>query len=132
LVSLLTDLPVAPAIAMTGEITLRGKVLPVGGIKEKVIAAKSAGIEHVILPSKNEKDLEDVAEPVRRALSFSFVDEIDQVLKLAFGERLEKRAAAERQRIEAADSTASTESEPSVAVVVGADNESEEGSATVL
>ena len=55
---------------MTGEITLRGKVLPVGGVKEKVIAAKSAGIKRVILPTKNEKDLEDVSEPVREALDF--------------------------------------------------------------
>jgi ATP-dependent Lon protease len=88
LVSLMTGLPVAPELAMTGEITLRGKVLPVGGIKEKVIAAKSAGIRRVILPSKNEKDLEDVSEPVREALTFQFVDEIDQLLDTAFGEAL--------------------------------------------
>jgi ATP-dependent Lon protease len=85
LVSLLTGLPVRPDTAMTGEITLRGKVLPVGGIKEKVIAAKSAGITRVVLPSKNEKDLEDVSESVRRELTFEFVDEIDKVLELAFG-----------------------------------------------
>jgi ATP-dependent Lon protease len=90
LVSLLTGLPVAPELAMTGEITLRGKVLPVGGIKEKVIAAKSAGIRRVILPSKNEKDLEDVSEPVREALTFQFVDEIEEVLDMAFGEALRK------------------------------------------
>ena len=77
LVSLLTGIPVPPELAMTGEVTLRGKVLPVGGIKEKVIAAKSAGIKRVILPSKNEKDLEDVTEPVRKALSFDFVDEVE-------------------------------------------------------
>ena len=69
---------------MTGEITLRGKVLPVGGIKEKVIAAKSAGIKRVLLPDKNEKDLEDVSDPVRAALRFSFVSEIGEVLDLAF------------------------------------------------
>jgi ATP-dependent Lon protease len=76
---------------MTGEITLRGKVLPVGGIKEKVIAAKSAGIERIILPDKNEKDLEDVSAPVREALKFQFVDEIDQVLDMAFGAALKER-----------------------------------------
>jgi ATP-dependent Lon protease len=91
LVSLLTGLPVAPELAMTGEITLRGKVLPVGGVKEKVIAAKSAGIERVILPDKNEKDLEDVSAPVREALKFQFVDEIDQVLDMAFGAALRER-----------------------------------------
>ena len=86
LVSLLTGLPVPANLAMTGEITLRGRVLPVGGIKEKVIAAKSAGIERVILPSRNESDLEDVSEPIRKAMSFTFVDEIDQVLEVAFGD----------------------------------------------
>jgi ATP-dependent Lon protease len=91
LVSLLTGLPVPPDIAMTGEITLRGKVLPVGGIKEKVIAAKSAGIKRVILPDKNERDLDDVAAPVREALSFQFVGEIEQVLDIAFGAALRQR-----------------------------------------
>jgi ATP-dependent Lon protease len=77
---------------MTGEITLRGKVLPVGGIKEKVIAAKSAGIKRVILPDKNEKDLEDVSAPVRDALSFRFVSEIESVLDIVFGPALHERA----------------------------------------
>ena len=90
-ISLLTGLTVAPELAMTGEITLRGKVLPVGGIKEKVIAAKSAGIRRVILPNKNEKDLEDVSEPVRNALEFQFVGEIEEVLDLAFGDALKNR-----------------------------------------
>ncbi len=76
---------------MTGEITLRGKVLPVGGVKEKVIAAKSAGIKHVILPAKNEKDLEDVSDNVRNALTFEFVEEVGQVLELAFGDALKNR-----------------------------------------
>jgi ATP-dependent Lon protease len=103
MVSLLTDLPVASDLAMTGEITLRGKVLPVGGVKEKVIAAKSAGIRRVLLPDKNEKDLEDVTDSVREALSFSFVKEIDEVLDLAFGPALRERARElERQREESA------------------------------
>jgi ATP-dependent Lon protease len=93
LVSLLTGLPVPSDLAMTGEITLRGKVLPVGGIKEKVIAAKSAGSVRVLLPDKNEKDLEDVTEPVRKALEFTFVSEIDHVLDAAFGPELRRRAA---------------------------------------
>jgi len=97
LVSLLTGLPVPSDLALTGEITLRGKVLPVGGIKEKVIAAKSAGIKRVILPEKNEKDLEDVADPVKSALTFHFVSEIDEVLNLAFGSALKDAAAALRR-----------------------------------
>ena len=86
--SLFSRRPVRHDVAMTGEITLRGKVLPVGGIKEKVIAAKSAGIKRVILPSKNEKDLVDVSKTVQDALQFQFVDEIEQVLKFAFGDAL--------------------------------------------
>ena len=95
LVSLLTGVPVPATLAMTGEITLRGKVLPVGGIKEKVIAAKSAGIERVLLPSKNAADLEDVSEPIRQALDFEFVDEIDEVLRHAFGKEFMKTPAVE-------------------------------------
>jgi ATP-dependent Lon protease len=95
LVSLLTGLPVPSDLAMTGEITLRGKVLPVGGIKEKVIAAKSAGIRRVILPDKNAKDLEDVSAPVKEALSFHFVQEIDAVLDLVFGPALRTRPRPE-------------------------------------
>jgi len=96
LVSLLTGVPVPSNLAMTGEITLRGKVLPVGGIKEKVIAAKSAGLARVILPDKNEKDLEDVTDSVKGSLTFHFVAEVDQVLELAFGPALKERAAALR------------------------------------
>jgi ATP-dependent Lon protease len=91
LVSLLTGVPVEADLAMTGEVTLRGKVLPVGGVKEKVIAAKSAGIKRVILPTRNEKDLEDVSEAVRDAMQFEFVDDIEQLLGLAFGEALNNR-----------------------------------------
>jgi len=94
LVSLLTGVPVMPHLAMTGEVTLRGKVLPVGGVKEKVIAAKSAGIKRVLLPTKNEKDLVDVSQPVKDAMRFQFVDDIDQVLDLAFGEAIREAVAA--------------------------------------
>jgi ATP-dependent Lon protease len=81
LVSALTRRPVSKDVAMTGEITLRGKVLPVGGIKEKVLAANRAGIRKVLLPKDNDKDLQEVPEHVRSQLKFSFVDHIDQVLK---------------------------------------------------
>src|SRR5262249_36001702 len=83
LASLLTGRPVRPNLAMTGEITLRGRVLPVGGIKEKVLAAKRAGIETVLLPRRNEKDLEDVPESARSAMHFHFVDVMDEVLERA-------------------------------------------------
>ncbi|HLK10481.1 MAG TPA: endopeptidase La [Candidatus Binatia bacterium] len=83
LASLLTGRPVRPNVAMTGEITLRGKVLPVGGIKEKVLAARRAGIETVILPQRNEKDLEDVPAEIRGAMRFVYVDTMDQVLERA-------------------------------------------------
>jgi ATP-dependent Lon protease len=81
LISHLTNRPVRPETAMTGEITLRGKVTPVGGIKEKVIAALSAGIKNVVLPEKNRKDLEDIPDDVRKKLKFTFVSDVDQALK---------------------------------------------------
>jgi ATP-dependent Lon protease len=83
LTSLLTGRPVRHDVAMTGEITLRGKVLPVGGIKEKVLGAHRAGIKTIILPKRNEKDLEDVPDAVRQQLRFVFADTIEQVLETA-------------------------------------------------
>jgi ATP-dependent Lon protease len=83
LASLATRRPVRSDVAMTGEITLRGKVLPVGGIKEKVLAAHRAGIRVVILPSRNERDVEDVPEELRRQLRFVFVDDAEEVLRHA-------------------------------------------------
>jgi len=81
--SLLTGRPVRNDVAMTGEITLRGKVLPVGGIKEKVLAARRAGITTVILPRRNESDLEDIPPEVRSEMKTIFVDTVDEVLKHA-------------------------------------------------
>ena len=84
LVSLLTRRPVKKELAMTGEITLSGRVLPVGGIKEKVLAARRAGVRTVILPSRNEKNLlEDVPTEARQGMTFHLVESIDQVLGLA-------------------------------------------------
>src|SRR5579875_570651 len=83
LASLLTGRRVRSDVAMTGEITLRGKVLPVGGIKEKILAARRAGIKTVILPRRNERDLEDIPPDVRKELNFVFVDTIDEVLNIA-------------------------------------------------
>src|SRR5256886_12489830 len=75
--------PVRSEVAMTGEITLRGKVLPVGGIKEKVLAAHRVGIRTLILPRHNERDLEDVPAEVRAALRFVFVDDAGEVVRQA-------------------------------------------------
>jgi ATP-dependent Lon protease len=83
LASLLSGRPVRSDLAMTGEITLRGKVLPVGGIKEKVLAARRAGIKTIILPRRNERDLEDIPPEVRKELEMHFVDTVDEVLKFA-------------------------------------------------
>ena len=83
IVSLLTERLVANDIAMTGEITLRGLVLPVGGIKEKVLAAKRAGINKIMLPQKNKKDLEDVPEHIRKSMKFLFLQEIDEIMDIA-------------------------------------------------
>jgi len=87
LVSLLTGRVVRHDVAMTGEITLRGKVLAVGGIKEKVLGARRAGITTIILPKRNEKDLEDVPDSVRAEMQFIFVDTMDEVLEHAFEPR---------------------------------------------
>ena len=83
LLSAVTGVPVRQDIAMTGEITLRGKVLPVGGIKDKVLAAFGAGIREIILPIENEKDLEDIPEDVRTVMQFHLVKEMDEVIPLA-------------------------------------------------
>ena len=82
--SLLSGRPIKPALAMTGEVTLSGKVLPVGGIKEKVLAARRAGIKTVILPERNRKDLlEDIPEELRRDMSFIFARNVSEVLDAA-------------------------------------------------
>lgn len=86
LVSLLTGRCTRPDTAMTGEVTLRGLVLPVGGIKEKVLAAHRAGIKHIILPARNEKDLQDIPANVRKEIHFIFAKKIDDVLEAAMKE----------------------------------------------
>ena len=83
LASLMLNKPVRHDLAMTGEITLRGLVLPIGGIKEKTLAAMRAGIKHVIIPKRNEKDLPEIPEEVRNGLEWHLVENVDQVLKIA-------------------------------------------------
>lgn len=95
IVSALTKIPVNRKIAMTGEVTLRGRALEIGGVKEKVIAAHRAGIKMVILPKDNKKDLEDVPKEVLKDLKFEFVGHMDDVLRLALTKQLvsKKRAS---------------------------------------
>ncbi len=83
LASALTGTPLRRDVAMTGEVTLRGRVLPIGGLKEKILAARRAGIQTVILPKRNEKDLEEVPKHVRRGLNLVFAETMDDVLKVA-------------------------------------------------
>jgi ATP-dependent Lon protease len=95
LVSLISKRPVRADVAMTGEITLRGQVLPVGGIKEKVLAAHRFGLKTVYLPARNEADLDDLPEDVRKDIQFIFAEKIDDVLTTAL--------EAEKQPLEQPD-----------------------------
>ena len=88
LASALTRIPVKNDIAMTGEITLRGRILPIGGLKEKALAAHRGGIKTVICPAENEKDLKDISEKVKSELEFIFVENMDEVLKIALTQGL--------------------------------------------
>lgn len=89
LVSALTRTPPRRGLAMTGEVTLTGRVLPVGGVKEKVLAAHRVGISEIILPGENRKDLEEIPPEVRQEVRFHFVETVDEVLNLAFERNLE-------------------------------------------
>ncbi len=88
LVSLISGIPVRSDVGMTGEITLRGKVLPIGGVKEKVLAAHRAGLKTIILPQRNQKDIEDVPEEIRDQINFVFADRVDDVIRAALAEPL--------------------------------------------
>jgi ATP-dependent Lon protease len=90
LLSLLTKRSVRSDVAMTGEITLRGLVLPVGGIKEKVLAARRAGIRAVILPKRNEKDLQEIPEEVKKDMKFHFVHRMDEIIPIALAKKNRK------------------------------------------
>src|SRR5690606_37021538 len=84
LVSLFIGRPVRNDVAMTGEISLRGLVLPVGGIKEKCLAALRAGIHTILLPARNKKDLQDIPESAKQHLHFIWLDNVDQAVEVAF------------------------------------------------
>jgi ATP-dependent Lon protease len=88
LASVFTNTPVRKDIAMTGEVTLRGRVMPIGGLKEKTLAARRAGIKTVILPRENEKDLEDLPKYLRKDMHFIFATTVDDVLAAALRKKL--------------------------------------------
>ena len=95
LISLLTGKPVRSEVAMTGEISLRGLVLPIGGVKEKTLAALRAGIRTVMVPRRNEKDLEDVPAEAREKLEFVLLERVEEALRTAIGElpKADRKAA---------------------------------------
>ena len=103
LTSALTKIPARRDVAMTGEITLRGKVLPIGGVKEKVLAAHRAGVTNIILPRDNEKDLADIPKNVLDTLDLHLVSNMDEVLKIALVNPLPTRIAAAPVVTEVAD-----------------------------
>jgi ATP-dependent Lon protease len=87
--SALTSIPVRADLAMTGEITVRGRVLPIGGLKEKLLAAHRQGIREIVLPRENEKDLPDIPENIRKDMKLHFVESMDEVLKIALEREIE-------------------------------------------
>lgn len=84
MLSAVTGTPVKANLAMTGEITLRGRVLPIGGLKEKLLAAKSAGIENVLVPAENRPDIEEMEQEITDGLTITFVSTMEEVLAQAF------------------------------------------------
>ena len=90
IISAITEIPVDKNVAMTGEITLRGVILPIGGLKEKLLAAHRAGIEHVLIPKDNEKDLVDVPKKVKEDIKITPVELVDDVLRIALTKELKK------------------------------------------
>jgi ATP-dependent Lon protease len=94
MISVFTNRPVRRSLAMTGEITLRGNVLPIGGLKEKLLAARRAGITTLVCPRLNKKELDEVSPHLKRGLEFHLVDEVDEVLKLALIPPLESRTVS--------------------------------------
>lgn len=96
MVSLFTGQPVKNGVGMTGEVTLRGRVMPVGGVKMKILAAHRAGLNTVILPKRNERDLDDLPDDVREAISFVLVDKIDEAVRAAIPIQTEEKESTEQ------------------------------------
>jgi ATP-dependent Lon protease len=93
LVSLFTGRPVRSTVGMTGEVTLQGRVLPIGGLKQKVLAAHRAGLKEIVFPKRNEADLDDVPESVRNEMTFHPVADVADVLRIALENPAAKNAA---------------------------------------
>jgi ATP-dependent Lon protease len=93
IISLLTDTPVRMDVAMTGEVTLTGRVLPIGGVREKSLAALNQGISTIILPLANKKDLADIPDQFKEKLKFIFVENVDEVLAMAFDKKAERKSS---------------------------------------
>jgi ATP-dependent Lon protease len=91
IVSLLTERPVKPKLAMTGELTLRGDILPIGGLKEKSLAAYRAGVETLIVPQQNQKDMTEIPDEIKKKLTSVFAETMNQVLEKALGKEAQKR-----------------------------------------
>ncbi|MES2856025.1 MAG: S16 family serine protease, partial [Bdellovibrionota bacterium] len=111
IISLMTDTPVRHDVAMTGEVTLQGRVLPVGGIKEKALAALSQGVKTVIVPYQNQKDVLDIPEEFKKQINFIFVEHLDEVLALALEDkvgRVGKRSTPTRGGKKPKDSSAAS------------------------
>jgi len=99
IISLLTEIAVSKKVAMSGEITLKGKVLPVGGIKEKLLAAHREGIKEAILPQDNRPDLKDMPKNVKDDLNIHFVESMDEVLKIALVKELPKNGKKDKMTV---------------------------------
>jgi len=113
LVSALTKIPVRKEVAMTGEVTLRGRVLEIGGVKEKVLAAHRAGVTTIILPKSNGKDIDDIPKNVRRDLQFILAEHMDEVLKVALTKSLPKDKPSKYQKTKGSDRDTSIPTIPS-------------------
>jgi len=124
LVSALTKMPVRKDVAMTGEITLRGRVLPIGGLKEKALAAHRAEIKKIIIPRENEKDIEEVPKSVVEEMQFILVDHLDEVLRHALeiddADEFFAKARRELEAVEAAEAASKAAAKHPQAVTPGA------------
>ena len=94
----MTDHPVRKDYAMTGEVTLTGRVLPVGGVREKALAALNNKIFNIILPIANEKDVEEIPEQFRKKINFSFVENLDEVLAIIFDKKLSTKKPTQKSQ----------------------------------
>lgn len=112
MISLAIGTPVRADIAMTGEVTLRGRVLPVGGIRDKVLGALRAGISRVILPSQNMRDLRDLPKELRRRMTFIPVDHMDEVLDAALAWEGDRKPAPHKANLNQAASTTVASAKP--------------------